>query len=164
MKLADAPQAGWYPDPEGGSRLRWWDGTDWSAHYRMRPTETELAGRVIGSASPTPSPSPRTRPSAPELAAQVGSVRRDTEEIIAEVRKVARSEIERAADLFTARARAVTRDVQPLITQYTMKFMRPFKIASVILVMAAVGWFIFQFIVQQSFYDWLGDRIDNLTD
>ena len=45
-----------------------------------------------------------------------------------------------------------------------MKFMRPFKIASVILVIVFVGWVVFQFIVQQSFYDWIGDRIDNLTD
>ena len=93
-----------------------------------------------------------------------GSLRRDTEAIISEVRKVARSEIERAADVFSARARAAAREIQPLITQYSMKFMRPFKIASVILVIALVGWFVFQFIVQQSFYDWIGDRIDNLTD
>ena len=33
-----------------------------------------------------------------------------------------------------------------------------------ILAIALVGWFVFQFVVQQSFYDWLGDRIDNLTD
>ncbi len=90
--------------------------------------------------------------------------RTDAEAIISEVRKVARSEVERAADLFSARARAATREIQPLITQYSMKFMRLFKISSVILVIAVVGWFVFQFIVQKSFYDWIGDRIDNLTD
>ena len=100
----------------------------------------------------------------PDAVESAGAVRRDTEAIISEVRKVARSEVERAADLFSARARAATRDIQPLITQYTAKFMRPFKIASVILVIAFVGWLVFQFIVQQSFYDWIGDRIDNLTD
>ncbi len=26
-----APAAGWYPDPTDGGRLRWWDGTRWSA-------------------------------------------------------------------------------------------------------------------------------------
>ena len=30
--------------------------------------------------------------------------------------------------------------------------------------MALIGWFVFQFVIQESFYDWLGDRIDNLTD
>lgn len=25
--------AGWYPDPEGGPRPRWWDGSQWTAQY-----------------------------------------------------------------------------------------------------------------------------------
>jgi Protein of unknown function (DUF2510) len=160
MKLADAPKAGWYPDPRGGTRLRWWDGTDWTDNYRVRPTQHELASR--GTASTLPSGARSVGlPTPPEYA---GSARQDAEAIISEVRKVARSEVERAADIFSARARAAAREIQPLITQYSMKFMRPFKIASVILVIALVGWVVFQFIVQQSFYDWIGDRIDNLTD
>jgi hypothetical protein len=27
-----------------------------------------------------------------------------------------------------------------------------------------MAWFIYQFFVQKSFFDWLGDRIDNMTD
>lgn len=31
------PPAGWYADPDGDmSRIRWWDGTQWTAHYRAR--------------------------------------------------------------------------------------------------------------------------------
>ena len=162
MKLADAPPAGWYPDPRGGTRLRWWDGSDWTENYRVRPTDFEVAGRA---AVTTTTAAPRSAASQlPEAVEAAGAVRRDTEAIISEVRKVARSEVERAADIFSARARAAARDIQPLITQYSMKFMRPFKIASVILVIAFVGWVVFQLIVQQSFYDWIGDRIDNLTD
>jgi hypothetical protein len=161
MKLADAPTAGWYPDPQGGTRLRWWDGSDWTDSYRVRPTEYEVAARGAVAAPAAPGATARNLPEAVE---QAGAVRRDTEAIISEVRKVARSEVERAADLFSARARAATKSLQPLITDYTAKFMRPFKIASVILVIALVGWFVFQFIIQQSFYDWIGDRIDNLTD
>src|SRR5690554_5107130 len=26
------PPAGWHPDPHDPSRLRWWDGTEWTAH------------------------------------------------------------------------------------------------------------------------------------
>jgi hypothetical protein len=26
------PKAGWYPDPTGDSRLRYWDGSDWTDH------------------------------------------------------------------------------------------------------------------------------------
>jgi Protein of unknown function (DUF2510) len=161
VKLADAPKAGWYPDPRGGTRLRWWDGGDWTDDYRVRPTQHELASRSV----PTTAPAQRTKAAAiSDAVEQSGAARRDAEAIISEVRKVARSEVERAADLFSARARAATREIEPLITKYSMKFMRPFKIASVILVIAFVGWVVFQFIVQQSFYDWIGDRIDNLTD
>jgi hypothetical protein len=161
MKLADAPRSGWYPDPRGHTRLRWWDGSDWTDDYRVRPTEYEVSGRVAGVSSAEPQSPVRSLPDAVE---QAGAMRRDTEAIISEVRKVARSEVERAADLFSARARAATREIEPLITQYTTKFTRLLKVASFILVIALVGWFVFQFVVQQSFYDWIGDRIDNLTD
>jgi Protein of unknown function (DUF2510) len=29
---APVAPAGWYPDPEGGPRRRWWDGVGWSDH------------------------------------------------------------------------------------------------------------------------------------
>ena len=28
------PVAGWYPDPAGGPRSRWWDGTAWTEHFQ----------------------------------------------------------------------------------------------------------------------------------
>jgi hypothetical protein len=164
MRLADAPTPGWYPDPSGGSRLRWWDGSDWTEHYRARPTDTERAAAAAGAIA-TAAGARASAPAVPtDLAEYRRAAREDSQAIIAEVRQVARSEVERAADLFSARARAATREIQPLITQYTMKFAKWLKIASVILAIALVGWFVFQFVVQQSFYDWIGDRIDNLTD
>lgn len=32
------PVQGWYADPEGSDRLRWWDGTQWSDQLRPAPT------------------------------------------------------------------------------------------------------------------------------
>lgn len=165
MRLADAPPAGWYPDPAGGSRLRWWEGTDWTDHYRPRPTVSEIdqtfayhgeaAASAVGRATGLPVTA------TPEYRREV---RRESEEIIAEVRKVARDEVDRAADLFSQRARAATRELQPLISQYTTKFFRWLRIALVIVVVLVIAWFVFQLIVQQSLFDWLGDRIDNLTE
>ena len=40
---------GWYPDPAGGQRYRYWDGNAWSDHTTQDPRE--------------PPPLPATRPS-----------------------------------------------------------------------------------------------------
>jgi hypothetical protein len=98
-------------------------------------------------------------------AAQAGRLSRaDTEEIISQVRQAARSEIDRAADLFSARARAATRDIQPLVTQYTNVFFRWLRLLLGVVAVLVIAWVVFQVIAQQSFFDWLGDRIDNLTE
>jgi hypothetical protein len=31
--------ANWYPDPEGGPGLRYWDGTQWTEHRAPGPSE-----------------------------------------------------------------------------------------------------------------------------
>lgn len=39
-----AAQAGWYPDPEGdASRLRYWDGTQWTDSYTAAPQDTQAS-------------------------------------------------------------------------------------------------------------------------
>jgi hypothetical protein len=35
--VSSSPPEGWYPDPENRTRMRWWDGTDWTDH--TGPTE-----------------------------------------------------------------------------------------------------------------------------
>jgi hypothetical protein len=164
VRLADAPRPGWYPDPTGGVRLRWWDGTDWSDDYRSRPSigqlllaekaweATQAAQRLT---------EPRLPPGAGGLS---GLSHADTAEIISQVRQAARLEAERAADLFSQRARIATREIEPLITQYTSKILRWLRIGAVIVVMLLLGWVLFQVIAQVSFFEWLGDRIDNLSD
>jgi hypothetical protein len=56
------------------------------------------------------------------------------------------------------------RSVTPLITQYSNRVIRWVRIASVIAVILLIGWLAFQIFAQVSLFDWVGDRIDNLTD
>lgn len=35
--------AGWYQDPAGGTRSRWWDGTQWTEHYQEPYTAAGVA-------------------------------------------------------------------------------------------------------------------------
>lgn len=52
--------AGWYPDPEGDtSRLRYWDGTQWTDNYTPIPTaapaeDPQVAQAAAYTAQPTP--------------------------------------------------------------------------------------------------------------
>lgn len=41
------PPAGWYPDPAGGGRLRYFNGSTWTDHYSHRPGQM-AAGRQPG--------------------------------------------------------------------------------------------------------------------
>ncbi len=161
MKLEDAPRKGWYPDPQGGARLRWWDGADWSDRWRAPPTpgvieiktqwEEEHGDRGDQYADPQ--------------AYRMGSLSRaDSEAIVNQVRMAARQEAERAAQMFGAQARHATSQIGPLISQYTSKFLKWFRIAAIIVISLAVLWLAFQIFAQISFFEWLGDRIDNITD
>ena len=159
MKVADAPRAGWYPDPEDGTRLRWWDGGDWSDRYRLRP-------QLLLDAQPAAPPS-GAAPGQPYDPSQFGSpaqFQTQTAEVVEQVRLAARAEAQRAAKDFEARARQLTGEIPPLISQYTNRFMRWFRVALMLSLIVLMAWFIYTFFVQKSFFDWIGDRIDNLTD
>ena len=43
--------AGWYADPAGSDRLRWWDGTRWTDHLADAPAAAAGAGAGAGAAS-----------------------------------------------------------------------------------------------------------------
>ena len=49
------PSAGWYPDPQGGSSQRWWDGQAWTGQARPAPPAVP---------PPAPSPEPDSVPAA----------------------------------------------------------------------------------------------------
>ena len=61
------PSAGWYPDPAGSGRLRYFNGNDWTDDYGDRPAPaadigtTPGAGTPPGSAPPIPGPAPAVR-------------------------------------------------------------------------------------------------------
>ncbi len=160
MARIDAPPPGWYPDPRGGARLRWWHGTDWSDRYRPPPSPAELQ-RTAASRQPAAAASPnglgagRDHRSIP---------RNEIDEIIAQARSVARGEVNRAAEEFKQRTRAAARQFQPLVSEYTNRLIRWLRIALVVLVLLVIAWFVFEAVAQATFFQWLGDRIDNLTE
>lgn len=48
------PPAGWFPDPEGSSRLRYWDGTAWTAHYAPYPSDQQTPEEPQSSQASSP--------------------------------------------------------------------------------------------------------------
>lgn len=159
MRKIDAPPAGWYPDPQHRLRLRWWDGLDWTDIRRAPPSGAELIaaeenGEFFEKASvPVGQSSHRG-----------GVSQQEASQIIAEVRNVARQEVDRAAQEFSNRTTNAMRSFTPLITQYTSRVTRWIRILSVLAILLLIGWLAFQIFVEVTFFDWIGDRIDNVTD
>jgi hypothetical protein len=155
VKTSQASPAGWYPDPEGGSRLRWWEGTDWSDRYRARP----YAG-TNPYVAPTPH-APRANPAHVSLDITNAS---DPQAWVEQMRAAARSEADRAVQQVDQRFRQARAEFKPLITEYTSKLMRFLKVMAFLAVLLIVAWIVVQVVAQQSLFEWIGDRIDNVTD
>ena len=174
MKRSEAPRPGWYPDPAGGSRLRWWEGDDWSDRFRARPPDL----RRVPEGQMTPGQgawADQTGPgslgsAAQQMGQQAGHYAQqyqqqlDSAQIVEQVRRAAREEAQRASQLFGQQARAATRNIAPLITEATTRVGRVIRFLSVVAIIVLVLYVGFQIWAQQSLFDWVGDRIDSLTD
>jgi hypothetical protein len=162
VRRIDAPAPGWFPDPENRARLRWWDGTDWTDIFRAVPSTAEVAAHAEIARTGTAGFISTVGDEFERARRPAGDV--DTQRVIEEVRTAARSELDRAADLFTRRADAAVQRYTPLISDYTNRLVRWIKIAAIVATILLIAWFVFQTIAEATFFEWLGDRIDNLTD
>lgn len=161
MRREDAPSAGWFPDPEGPDNLRYWDGLDWTEARRAPPSNAELLSYESSQAQVSShhyvpmETNTSSRPGRPSPA--------ETQQVIEDVRQATRAEIDRAADQFALRARAMQRDIAPLVSEYTNRILKWIKFAAIAAVVLLVAYFVFQVVAQASLFEWIGDRIDNIT-
>jgi hypothetical protein len=162
MRRVDAPRAGWYPDPESRTNLRYWDGLDWTDARRSPPSAAELLQHEQRAEFEAAHQYVPPTPAASEFAHRGG--RADNQQIVEEVRRAARTEVDRAADLFSQRARQMQRDIVPLVSDYTNRLVRWIRFAAIVAVILLVAYFVFQVVAQASLFEWIGDRIDNFTD
>jgi hypothetical protein len=72
---ANLPVAGWYPDPAGSPRTRWWNGTGWTESYSATTPPTAAATPWSSPADAAPAPYPNLAPysAAPVLRAPEGT-------------------------------------------------------------------------------------------
>ncbi len=158
MRRVDAPRAGWYPDPENRTALRFWDGLDWTDARRSPPSAAELLSFEQRD----------ELAAAHQYVAPAGgatySGRAENQQIVEDVRRATRSEVDRAADLFSQRARQLQRDIVPLVSQYTNRLVRWIRFAAIVAVVLLAAYFVFQVVAQASLFEWIGDRIDDFTD
>lgn len=164
MRTSEAPPAGWYPDPTGRAGLRWWNGLDWTDHRRAPVPRAHDADAAGAAPAPTDVTGRVQDAAARGQQAARSRTRDDTAEIMTEVRKVAREEVDRAVNLVTQRASDAARGFEPLISQYGDRVMRWVRNLGIIAIALIVLWLVLQTVAQTSLLDWLGDRIDNLTD
>ena len=164
MRRVDAPRAGWYPDPEDAMRLRYWDGLDWTAARRSPPSAAELLSYEQREAFAAAHQYVAPVASSVTAAAADRIGRSDNQQIVEEVRRAARNEVDRAADLFSQRARQMQRDFVPLVSDYTNKLVKWIRFAAIVATVLLIAYFLFQVVASASLFDWIGERIDNLVD
>lgn len=89
--------------------------------------------------------------------------RQEVAEVMAEARRAAREETDRAIDKLSDRARDATRQLEPLIGQYGDRAMKWIRNLFIVIVALVVLWMVLQTVGQASLFEWIGDRVDNLS-
>jgi len=181
VKRADAPPEGWYPDPSGGTRLRWWDGVDWADSWRSpgQHVGAEIAEAAAaageraaqgGGTSAATGAAAGTSQQLQDMAANATSGRHDQERLLADMRRIARSEVDRMAGNLTSTARDATAGlettVKSLADEYGPVIMRWLKRGVIAVVVGVIMFNILQAAsgaAQLTLVEWLGERLDALT-
>lgn len=164
MKRADAPRAGWYPDPTGDHRLRWWDGTDWTDHRRIRPPREGDGGdgsAAVG--SDTGSAEATVADRAVRTAARSTTQSDQTAAMLAEARKVARDEVGKAVRDVQRQVEHARWKYEPMLREYLGRARRWLRTLVIAAVIVGVLWVVLQTVAQVSLLDWLGERVDAVT-
>lgn len=175
MNRADAPVAGWYPDPGQRTRLRWWDGSDWSDHRRVGPRPADLlepgedpaAKRSWSTAASAPAPGREvdiTSAASAAGRAASGLSREDTSAIVAEVRRATRGELDRATSRLAEQAGSLRTQLEPMIQDYGRRFFRWARRPAVIAIAVYVLYVVATAQLQTSLFDWLGEQVDKVID
>ena len=87
----------------------------------------------------------------------------DSQQIVGDVRRAARSEVDRAADLCTSGPASCNVTCSPVVGIHEPAD-RWIRFAAIVAVVLLVAYFVFQVVAQASLFEWIGDRIDNFTD
>lgn len=159
MRRADAPPPGWYPDPTRRDQLRWWDGLDWTNRRRAPAVKADWVQEALDTTEDGARPGATRTP-----AGRASSMsRQEVAEVIAEARRAAREEADRAIDKLSDRARDATRRLEPLIGEYGDRAMSWIRNLFIVIVALIVLWMVLQTVGQASLLDWIGDRVDNIV-
>lgn len=156
--------AGWYPDPSGGTRLRWWDGEDWTDHFRTRPLDSFGHGFPDAASGMV---------AAQGAAGELGS--RDVDRIVGAVQNTTRTEMNRAVgeiqqaargevDRVVGEVRRQVNNVTPLITDTVGQVTRYLRWAAIIAFLLVVAYFVIQIVAGIGIAELVGDIADRIID